>query len=258
VDVLIDRRVLLTKARERNLPLGMVEKDYVLGWLLFGISGIKGLVLKDGTALSKIYFPRIWRLSEDIDLVFRGDFTEITEGFVEIFDKIEKKSGISLALKSQHSNPEYLQMKIQYAAILGKDWAKIDVTREAPIDRVSGKMLEEAYSDYPDFKIPVESLEEIGAEKLRSLLERKKSRDFYDVWRLLQSRPNLEKLRTLFLEKCRFKSIEFRGPEQFFPEGLLEILQGYWQREMGRLVYPVPELAEVVEDLKIWLRFLEG
>jgi predicted nucleotidyltransferase component of viral defense system len=257
VDVLIDRRELLAKARERNLPLGMIEKDYVLGWLLFGISGIKGLVFKGGTALSKIYFPRIWRLSEDIDLVFRRDFSEITQGLDEIFNKIEDKSGISLALKSQHSNPEYLQLKIQYAAVLGKNWVKIDVTREAPIDRVSGKMLEVTYSDYPDFRIPVESLEEIGAEKLRSLLERKKSRDFYDVWRLLQSRPNLERLKRLFLEKCRFKTMEFLGPEQFFSEGLLEILQGYWQREIGRLVYPVPELAEVVENLKTGLRFLK-
>jgi hypothetical protein len=33
---LIDRRELLAKARARWLPLGMVEKDYVLGWVLFG------------------------------------------------------------------------------------------------------------------------------------------------------------------------------------------------------------------------------
>jgi len=30
VDVLIDRRELQEKARERNLTLGMIEKDYVL------------------------------------------------------------------------------------------------------------------------------------------------------------------------------------------------------------------------------------
>jgi hypothetical protein len=31
VDVLIDRRELLAKARERKLNLNIVEKDYVLG-----------------------------------------------------------------------------------------------------------------------------------------------------------------------------------------------------------------------------------
>lgn len=68
MDVLIDRRELLAKARERNLNLNIVEKDYVIGWLLFGFSLINSLVFKGGTALSKIYFPKIWRLSEDLDL----------------------------------------------------------------------------------------------------------------------------------------------------------------------------------------------
>jgi predicted nucleotidyltransferase component of viral defense system len=67
VDVLIDRRELLERARTRNLPLTIVEKDYVLGWLLFGLSRISNLVFKGGTALSKIYFPEVWRLSEDLD-----------------------------------------------------------------------------------------------------------------------------------------------------------------------------------------------
>jgi predicted nucleotidyltransferase component of viral defense system len=257
VDVLIDRRELLARAREKSLPLGMMEKDYVLGWLLFGISRIKGLVFKGGTALSKIYFPRVWRLSEDIDLVFAADFSEITRILTKIFNEIEEKSGISLNLKSQHTNPAYLQLKIQYTAVLGKNWAKIDVTREAPIDKISPRSLGEAYSDYPNFTITTESPEEIAAQKLRSLLERKKSRDFYDVWRLLQSKPDLKKLNTLFLVKCRYKKIEFHGSNQFFPSDLLEILQEYWGREMARLVFPVPDLSEVVEDLRTELRFLD-
>jgi hypothetical protein len=64
VDVLIDRRELLEKVRQRHLSLQMIEKDHVLGWLLFGISGIPDLVFKGGTALSKVYFPEIWRLPE--------------------------------------------------------------------------------------------------------------------------------------------------------------------------------------------------
>jgi predicted nucleotidyltransferase component of viral defense system len=59
MDVLIDRRELLEKARERSLTLGMIEKDYVLGWLLFGLSAIRDLAFKGGTALSKVYFPQI-------------------------------------------------------------------------------------------------------------------------------------------------------------------------------------------------------
>ena len=135
MDLLIDKRELLEKARERNLTLGIVEKDYVLGWLLFGLSEIKALTFKGGTALSKVYFPRIWRLSEDLDFVYKEDFQNIVERLPGIFDRVWKIGGIRFTLKTQHSNPDYLQLKIQYEAVLGKNWIKVDVTRETPVDR---------------------------------------------------------------------------------------------------------------------------
>ena len=67
MDVLIERKELLRVAREQGIGLAMAEKDYVLGWLIFGFSKIKPLCFTGGTALSKIYFPRIWRLSEALD-----------------------------------------------------------------------------------------------------------------------------------------------------------------------------------------------
>jgi len=45
----------------------MIEKDYVLGWVLFGLMWVPELVFKGGTVLAKVYFPRTWRLSEDLD-----------------------------------------------------------------------------------------------------------------------------------------------------------------------------------------------
>ena len=81
---MIDRRELLAKARERKLNLNIVEKDYVLGWLLFGFSQIDSLVFKGRTALSKIYFPEIWRLSEDLD------FSLLDDNFVVVSNNVEK------------------------------------------------------------------------------------------------------------------------------------------------------------------------
>ena len=53
-----------------------IEKDYVIGWILKGISAFKylkeRLLFKGGTALRKIYFHD-YRLSEDMDFTFRGD-----------------------------------------------------------------------------------------------------------------------------------------------------------------------------------------
>jgi len=46
VDVLIDRRELLEKARQKGLNLRMVDKDYVLGWLLYGFAQNERLIFK--------------------------------------------------------------------------------------------------------------------------------------------------------------------------------------------------------------------
>lgn len=250
---MIDKRELLEKARERKLNLGMIEKDYVLGWLLFGFSKTK-LVFKGGTALSKIYFPEIWRLSEDLDFSFRGNFDKIE--VEEILRFVEQESGIKFKLKSKYQNPEYLQLKIQYYALLGKNWIKVDVTKEKVIETPAEKPMKKMYPDYPGFNVNVMQLEEIFAEKLRALLERKKSRDYYDIWRMLSLKYDQGRVRKLFLEKCKIKGIEIEE-ENIFPENLEDILRSYWEKELSRLVYPIPDLRKAINDLKSKLTFLD-
>jgi predicted nucleotidyltransferase component of viral defense system len=251
VDVLIDRRELLIIARRKNLPLQIVEKDYVLGWLLYGFSFIEELCFKGGTALAKIYFPRIWRLSEDIDFsILSGSFESIKNRLENVFVRIKDSSGIGLRLKSEYSNPEYLQLKIGYTAF-SKNWVKVDVMTEKLIREPVLLDLPKAYPDYPDVQIKVESLEEILAQKLRALVERKKCRDFFDVWLLLkEQRFNDKEVVELFELKCKMKGIAFQGIEQIFPEDILDILHGYWERELSRLIHPVPPMESVITQIK--------
>ncbi len=256
---MIDRRELLENARRRKLPLMIIEKDYVLGWMLFGFSTIKDIVFKGGTALSKIYFPEIWRLSEDLDFTYTGDnIEELKEPVKKALLLIEKKSGIKLGIKSEHSNPDYLQLKMQYAAVLGKNWVKADITRDVLADKTMAKELSKNYSDYPTFKINVKSREEIFAAKLRALIERSKCRDYYDVWRLSGMDFNEDKVKRLFLKKCESRNISFTGVKKFFPQKNFETLKPYWKRELGRLVNPTPDLKEVLDDLRKRLGFLKN
>ncbi|MDG6997341.1 MAG: nucleotidyl transferase AbiEii/AbiGii toxin family protein, partial [Nitrososphaerota archaeon] len=81
---MISAQELRRTARDRGLALDLVEKDYALGWLLYGIafSSISSrIAFKGGTALSKIYFPGEWRLSEDLDftLLDDGELSELTD-----------------------------------------------------------------------------------------------------------------------------------------------------------------------------------
>lgn len=255
---MIDRRELLAKARERRLPLPMIEKDYVLGWVLFGLTKLPDLVFKGGTALAKVYFPQTWRLSEDLDFVARPErFNKVQDLILQRLEQVSEESRIGLAVKSRHSNPGYLQLKIQYSGPLGKNWLKVDLTPEPPIGKVFLKPLSRSYSDYPSFKVRVESLEEIFAQKLRALVERKKVRDYFDVWKMNDLKVDRIEVTRMFAEKLKVKGLRWYGLRDVFPPDLRTILTGYWKRELGRLVWPVPDMNAVLKQLKAGLNWLE-
>jgi predicted nucleotidyltransferase component of viral defense system len=66
----IDAREIVELAGELSLRPEIVEKDYVLGWVLAGIAAHAELsaswVFKGGTCLKKAYFET-YRFSEDLD-----------------------------------------------------------------------------------------------------------------------------------------------------------------------------------------------
>jgi len=76
----ITRAALDERVREWGLRDDVVEKDYVLGWLLWGIGSNRSLgaswVFKGGTCLKKCYIET-YRFSEDLD------FTVLPDGPIE-------------------------------------------------------------------------------------------------------------------------------------------------------------------------------
>ena len=63
-------------ASEKNLSTLVIEKDYILGWLLSGIDHCPNInsswIFKGGTCLKKCYFDN-YRFSEDLDYSYIGD-----------------------------------------------------------------------------------------------------------------------------------------------------------------------------------------
>jgi predicted nucleotidyltransferase component of viral defense system len=219
-------------ARERRLALDLVEKDYVLGWILFGIASgsiSKHVALKGGTALSKVYFPGQWRLSEDLDftLADETDLSDLVKGLSdEVPNIVEKASGISVALrKAPFINPNYLQCRFQYTGPVSKNNVKIEVSKEGFIDEIVQRAVPQMF-DYPRFSVDIYSLDNILAEKIRTLLERGKVKDYYDVWKLLKvEKFDRRRVKSIFLQKCEAKGVVFTEVKQFFPAGLIDILK---------------------------------
>ena len=104
---MIDRREVMDFSRELGLTANVIEKDYVLGWVLAGISNHSELTsnwaFKGGTCLKKCYFET-YRFSEDLDFTIISP-DHINESFLlssfkEIADWIYDTTGIEIPHKT--------------------------------------------------------------------------------------------------------------------------------------------------------------
>ena len=113
------------------------------------------------------------------------------------------------------------------------------------------------YEDIPEFEVLVYSPNEILVEKLRSILQRGKARDYYDVWRLMKEKEfNLDKIRELFILKCQITGIEF-NPDLIFDENRLLEAKKFWTIALARLTKDLPVFESVVNDLRLMLDYIK-
>src|SRR5437870_9798098 len=97
----IDKREIMNLSGELGLAPNVVEKDYVLGWLLAGIAQHPELssrwIFKGGTCLKKCFFET-YRFSEDLDFTITDqdhlNIEFLTKVFAEIADWIYETAGI--------------------------------------------------------------------------------------------------------------------------------------------------------------------
>ena len=88
---MINGQEILEFAGELGLAPDVVEKDYVLGWLLAGIAAHPILgeqwIFKGGTCLKKGYFET-YRFSEDLDFTVKDGSTLTEATLVDAFHEI--------------------------------------------------------------------------------------------------------------------------------------------------------------------------
>ena len=100
---MISKEEILERARVLSLEPSVVEKDYVLGWLLHCIGSHSELaerwVFKGGTCLKKILFET-YRFSEDLDFTLR-DPSHLDPAFLERRYRVVEDPGVRAA-REQH------------------------------------------------------------------------------------------------------------------------------------------------------------
>ena len=90
------------------------------------------------------------------------------------------------------------------------------------------------------------------AKKMRSLLERGKSRDYYGVWRLSRehsSQLNFELLGKVLTKKLAHKDLCLRSMSDFLP-GDPRVLKHYWGKDLKQQVESLLPLEEMLDELQ--------
>lgn len=99
---MIRKQDILDRATEWQLRPEVVEKDYVLGWLLAALASHPEIrdhwIFKGGTCIKKCFFETC-RFSEDLDFSFLADAaygeTEICELLIRLTKTAQELSGIN-------------------------------------------------------------------------------------------------------------------------------------------------------------------
>ena len=254
---MITSDIITQISEDEGISWAVVEKDYFLTLLLEGVACTpflkEMLVFKGGTALRKTYFPK-YRYSEDLDFTLRKTLApqEIRGALESALEYLKNEHNAEFRIRGFNSKSYFTDIKVQFPglkrakSILTFDLSPEEVIVEEPSERA-------VFNPYYNkkFSLPVYTLDEIVAEKLRSLLQRTRVRDYYDVWYLLTKKEvDKKRIGKIFLKKVDYKKIRFAGKEQFLEKGRLGQAEAYYQTQLGNQIKDLPPFAQVSRELE--------
>ena len=279
---MIDKSEIMEFSREFGLRANVIEKDYVLGWVLAGIFNhqVLGSILafKGGTCLKKCFFET-YRFSEDLDFTLSESEQLKQDFFFSCFGEVSKwiYDAVGIEIPKNLIRFEVYQNKrggfsaegrISYRGPLKPRGdlprIKLDLTTDeilalAPVVRE----VHHPYSDRPIEGIQINSycFEEVFAEKIRALAERQRPRDLYDVVHLYRHddlSPNQTLILSTLVKKCAFKKIAVPTMEAFQNQSAIAELEAEWENMLAHQLPALPPFNTFWRVLSEILKWLHG
>jgi predicted nucleotidyltransferase component of viral defense system len=279
---MIPEATIRARAQQEALRPTTVEKDYVLGWVLYGISAHVRLarwVFKGGTCLKKCFFET-YRFSEDLDFTVPSDERLTSEmirsSLHDICDWISQETGIDFPsdrlILEEYTNKQgttSYEVRLSYVGPLRfvgqrMQRVKFDLTQhELLVDPPDHRAVFHRYTDHiePAPKVACYSVNEILAEKTRALYERQgRARDVYDVVHISRnSRDEIDPRRALHIlrQKFAFKHLPAPTVKDILARIDADVLRRNWNDQLAHQLPLLPPVeafsAELHEALAWWI-----
>jgi predicted nucleotidyltransferase component of viral defense system len=277
----IAKQELLRLRGEWQLDVGVIEKDYVLGWVLAAIAAEPALagswVFKGGTCLRKCYYET-YRFSEDLDFTVVDGGPEEPGELAGIFARISawlaRESGIELAIDDRTfvrrrnlRGRSTTQARITYRGPNPSRGTspklKLDLTAdEVLVQRPLVRAIVHPYGDapLPGGGVVCYSPTELLAEKTRALAERCRPRDLYDIVHM-HRHPDLigraPLVRSVLAAKCAHAGIAVPDAEAIRASPHAQEIEREWENMLGhQLPRPLPPFRtfwDALEEVFAWL-----
>ena len=241
------------KAREYGVPVSTIERDYAQSWMLKALRDID-MALKGGTGIKKVYVEN-YRFSDDLDftLLHPVSTTRLKSQIRKAVIMARDESGINFNSRVRFEDTESgLRANVYFTIIrisAGTETKiKLDITypeRESILLPVVKKQIFYPYSDKFDATINAYALEEIIAEKLRTLFERVRPRDLYDIW-YFKSYLSKEIVIKTFVKKCESKNIT---ADISIVEGNREKFKNSWEQSLHHQFKTIPDFEKVYNEV---------
>jgi predicted nucleotidyltransferase component of viral defense system len=268
---MIDANEIESKAKEFEIHTSNVQRDYVFGWLLFGIfthSDLKERIfLKGGNALRKGYFENT-RFSRDLDFGIPDDIAQETllAEINAVCALIQEKAGVVFVNDKNIVEEKFTateaplpDLKVYEVRVYFKDFyghsdhinlkVSMDVTRfDKVVLEIQTVKLIHPYSDANEIACDIRcmKLEEIIATKLKCLIQRQHAPDLFDYAysiKLLGGNLNKQEVVQTLVRKTIFD----RNP--YILKGILHNTAfAYFREEWAQTVVCAKQFIIDVED----------
>lgn len=271
-------------AARSGVPTEVIEKDYLLSYLLAGLAELpelRSFSFKGGTALKKVYFGN-YRFSEDLDFsAVDGldgpalDAAIATAGRVAE-ERLRARGRFQLVIDRWPLRDPHPGGQDAFRVLVAFPWqnrpmvrVKIELTRDEPVllptlERPIVHGYDELGEQLGDVRLSTYALEEIVAEKLRTLRQtqaqleargwrRPRARDYYDLWRILSERwgdMDPELVRGILPSKLAHRGVGYSTAGDFFTPQLVAEARRTWRSNLGPFVADLPDVGPVLAALR--------
>ena len=209
-------------AGEQGFELPILEKDYLITYLLYLLKEVEGIYFKGDTALNKIFLNHA-RLSEDLDFTLTKNLNEVE---ADIRDKL--KGTMFEKITHDKRVDQFVRLVVHYR-----------------LYHEDGTIFKHFYPEYiPAYSVKTLNSREMMAEKMAATIGRNRPRDHFDLYKIIEHKFPLDI--ELVKKKCELSDDVFNIIKMF---NKAQTLKNRWDEEMVQFLHEKITFQEVMITL---------